>query len=104
MGRAVGQQGLAMPSLPGEVLAGYGRGGGSSLLAWQLRALPTAPFDPAEESQNLVSGCPLGRKHEKTAMSRVRKEPVYIFGRVDESNQPALFILANFLWIIRNFH
>lgn len=70
------QRGLAPASLPGEVLAGYGRGGGSSLLVWQLPALPTAPFDPAGESRNLASGCPSGRNREKTAMPRVRKEPV----------------------------
>lgn len=37
-------------------------------------------------------------------MPQIRKEPVYMFGRVDESIELALFILANVLWIVRNFH
>lgn len=101
---AVGQWRLALTLLPGQILARCGWGGGSSLLAWQLPALPTAPFDPARESQNPVSACLLRRNHEKTAMPRIRKEPVYIFGRVDESIELALFILVNVLWIVRNFH
>lgn len=45
-----GQRALVLASVPGEVLAGYGRAGGSSLLAWLLPPLPVAPSDPAGES------------------------------------------------------
>lgn len=69
-------------------------------IAWQLPALHMAPFDPAEIRSLVVHQEEFMRKQQ----CRVRKEPVYIFGRVDESIQPALFILANVLWIVRNFH
>lgn len=96
---------LALAPFLGEVSARYGGGGASSLLAWQLPALPTALFDPAGRAKICSLDVHLiDRNHEKTATSLVRKEPVYIFGRVDENIQVTLFILANILQIVRNFH
>lgn len=48
-------------------------------IAWQLPALHTAPFDPARERRNPVSGCPSGRIHEKTAMSRQKRVCLHLW-------------------------
>ncbi|XP_064016361.1 uncharacterized protein LOC135184461 [Pogoniulus pusillus] len=65
---------------------------------------PVASVDPDKESQTPVSGCQLGRNHEKTATLQVKKEAVYIFSGMNESIQTVLFILVNLLWKLRNFH
>lgn len=91
------QCGLVLASLPGGL---------GSCMDWVVAppCWPIASIDPDKESQTPVSGCQLGRNHEKTATLQVKKEAVYIFSGMNESIQPALFILVNVLWKLRNFH
>lgn len=56
------QRGLAPAPLPGMVPAGHGQGGGSSLLAWQLPALPSAPSDPAKRELKFSLLLSIGKK------------------------------------------
>lgn len=57
------QRGLAPASLPGMLPAGHGQGGGSSsVLAWQLPALPSAPSDPAKRELKFSLLLSIGKK------------------------------------------